>query len=872
MRPRIIFAYLIVSLAAAVNSSAQTLTTLVSFDGTNGAAPAAPLIQGSDGNLYGTTQYGGTINACNGGFNPCGTVFKITTSGMLTTYSLNYNDGAYPVSPVVQGSDGNLYGTNQGTEGVFPEIFRMTSSGTFTALYSVHSAAGLVQGSDGNFYGTTQPFYNNGTVFKITPSGAFTTLYTFSGTGGANPSAALILGTDGNFYGTTDAGGANNDGTVFKITPSGSLTTLHSFNGSDGYNVAAGLVQGTDGNFYGTTVGGGKYVYDGTVFRITPSGTLTTLYSFCVNGYPCTDGANPVAGLVQAKDGNFYGTTSGGGAYGHGTIFVITPSGSLTALYSFCPQSGCADGASPVAGLIQASDGKFYGTTQQGGANSLGTVFRFTPPPIYTLSVYKIGNGTVTGSDSYINCGNVCSYNYVSGAQVTLTATPSSGWVFGNWSGCDQVNNNVCTVTMNNNRTVTPTFTPTYQLTVSKTGNGTVTSGDGYINCGGTCSHTYTSGAVVTLTASPDPNWVFTSWSGCDQVNNNVCTVTVNNNRTATATFTPTYQLTVTETGSGTVTSSDGYISCGSTCSHTYVSGTVVTLTASPAQGWGFASWSGCDQSKSNVCLLVMKADRTATATFKVLYALSASKTGNGTVASGDGHIYCGSACSYSYLDGTQVGLTAIPAPGYTLSGWTGCNNGNGNYCAVTMTSAKNVTASFTLANVTFASLPFKPNSVKGGQLSVAKLTLSAAAPPGGVAVGLSSDHPSVAHPPSFVLIPGGKTSLIFAVYTFPVKTNTLVMITATAGSSHISGTFTVGTSYPLQPTVSGGSNVSSQSASGLGAGSQVSSTTGTSVTSSQSGAASADVPTPKHAPKDADRPDTSTNSRSNHLPEDSPE
>jgi uncharacterized repeat protein (TIGR03803 family) len=272
--------------AAVIASPAQTLTTLVAFDGTNGASPAAPLIQASDGDLYGTAEYGGPVNGCEGGFSGCGTVFKITTSGTLTTlHTFVYSDGAWPVSPVVQGSDGN-------------------------------------------FYGVTPRGYTDGTVFKITPSGASTTLHTFAGTDGDNPQAALIQATDGNFYGTTVSGGTSNYcgggcGTVFKMTPSGSLTTLHSFSGPDGRNVAEGLVQGSDGNFYGITVQGGANDV-GEVYRITPSGTLTVLYSFCPQ-YGCADGQYPKATLIQAADGNFYGTTFQGGAHGQGTVFAITP-------------------------------------------------------------------------------------------------------------------------------------------------------------------------------------------------------------------------------------------------------------------------------------------------------------------------------------------------------------------------------------------------------------------------------------------------------------------------------------------------------------------------------------------------------------------
>ncbi len=176
-------------------------------------------------------------------------------------------------------------------------------------------------------------------------------------------------------------------------------------------------------------------------------------------------------------------------------------------------------------------------------------------------------------------------------------------------------------------------------------------------------------------------------------------------------------------------------------------------------------------------------------------------KSGAGIVASVDGHIYCGSTCYYLYSKETVVSLSAVPAPGYTFAGWTGCDNANGIYCSETMTSPKNVTASFTAANVTLTSLTFKPTYVKGGRLSAGTLTLKRQAPPGGVTVALGSDHPGVAHPPSFVFVPGGQSSLGFAVNTLPVKSSTTVTITATAGSSQVSGTLTVGTTS-LPPSV----------------------------------------------------------------------
>ena len=235
---------------------------------------------------------------------------------------------------------------------------------TFTSLLSFNQTDGanpygtLIEGPDGNFYGTTQfgGSYGQGAVFKVTPAGAFTTLYSFcaqSGcTDGDQPFAGLVLASNGNFYGTTL-------GTAFTITPSGDLTTIYHFcslaDCADGNAAYAALIQGADGNFYGTTAYGGAKGSCGTVFKLTPGGVLTTLQKFRL-----IDGCNPFFPLVQAPDGNFYGGTSSGGSHNYGTIFRLTPAGLFTLLYSF-------DGTHGIhpSQLLPASNGKLYGTTQR---------------------------------------------------------------------------------------------------------------------------------------------------------------------------------------------------------------------------------------------------------------------------------------------------------------------------------------------------------------------------------------------------------------------------------------------------------------------------------------------------------------------------
>jgi uncharacterized repeat protein (TIGR01451 family) len=244
--------------------------------------------------------------------------------------------------------------------------------------------AGLIQATDGNFYGTTElggvpcvPGWcaggSGGTVFKMDAAGTLTTLHSFTGPDGWSPRAGLIQATDGNFYGTTDSGGAGNRGTVFKMSAAGILTTLHSFTGSEGSAPEAGLIQARDGNFYGTT--------QGTVFKMDAAGTLTTLHTFIQS-----EGVNLEAALIQATDGNFYGTTSNFGASGgfNGTVFKIDAAGTLTTLHFFAG----SDGAKPAAGLIQATDGNFYGTTSTGSNPALdGVVFRLIgPAPPHQLS------------------------------------------------------------------------------------------------------------------------------------------------------------------------------------------------------------------------------------------------------------------------------------------------------------------------------------------------------------------------------------------------------------------------------------------------------------------------------------------------------
>ncbi|HXY09843.1 MAG TPA: choice-of-anchor tandem repeat GloVer-containing protein [Terriglobales bacterium] len=352
------------------SASAPCFKTLINFDATKGFHPSISLVQGTDGSFYGTTEGGPGIP---GG----GTVFNITPEGKLTTlHRLHVTVGTE--ATLVLATDGNFYGTTAagGSSNACGSgcgtIFKITPQGKLTTLLSfdlTHGASpnALVQGTDGNFYGSTRLGGSSGwgTIFKITPQAKLTTLLSFDLTHGASPNA-LVQGTDGSFYGSTRLGGSGKAcsvggcGTIFKITPEGTLTTLHNFDDIDGAapNV---LVQGTDGNFYGTTEGGPLITYHGTVFKITPEGRLTTLHKF-----DRLDGSDPRATLVLATDGNFYGTTFTAGVPGlYGTIFKITPRGKLTTLHSF----DGADGSAIEGELVQGTNGTLYGTTIEGGTS-----------------------------------------------------------------------------------------------------------------------------------------------------------------------------------------------------------------------------------------------------------------------------------------------------------------------------------------------------------------------------------------------------------------------------------------------------------------------------------------------------------------------
>jgi uncharacterized repeat protein (TIGR03803 family) len=385
-------------------------------DPLDGANPLASLIEGPDGNYYGTTQSGGSTGN--------GTVFSVDSDGNLTTlYSfLGGDDGSGPQAPLIY-DGGVFYGAAaSGGGGGNGTLFEIPLNGSFAILRTFpgtddggNPSAEFMQGADGSFYGTTEDggATGNGTIFKYDPRGVFSVLVEFDGLSGASPECQLVQAADGSLLGTTSSGGDNGIGTIFSVTTNGDYALLYSFgtlvdafgDPLDGSTPWAGLTLGPDGKYYGTASGGGAFDVqsggDGSIFRISTGGVFETVASFNQ-----ANGSDPLAGLILASDGNFYGTASAGGASDNGTVFQLTPDGVLTRLHSF---TGGADGASPQARLTEVTNGVLYGTTSSGGDSQNGTVFKITTSGQVTPVASFTGangsgseSGLILGPDGYL--------------------------------------------------------------------------------------------------------------------------------------------------------------------------------------------------------------------------------------------------------------------------------------------------------------------------------------------------------------------------------------------------------------------------------------------------------------------------------------
>jgi uncharacterized repeat protein (TIGR03803 family) len=380
---------LVIGLITVRRSPAQTFSVIHSFTGgADGANPLAGFMIDGLGNLYGTATQGGKFGA--------GVVLKINRRGhVIALYSFHGgSDGAYPSASLVRDASGSLYGTTAagGAYGA-GVVFKVPGKGLETVLYSfkggadgANPAARLAKDLAGNLYGTTTAggTYNGGTVFKLSPAGQETVLYSFGhGADGAIPIAGVTIDGTGKLYGTTSVGGAYGNGTVFQLTPSNPTWTeniLHHFGmGNDGGILYSGLVLDGAGNLYGAATDGGNGGENGggTIFELTPSGggwTFTVLY-----GLPGWGISGSFRDLLLDASGNIYATTHCDGNDVAGTVYKLTRSGGIwtyTLLYTF---TGGSDGLYSFSNLVADKQGNLYGTTNVGGTNGYGVVFKVKP-------------------------------------------------------------------------------------------------------------------------------------------------------------------------------------------------------------------------------------------------------------------------------------------------------------------------------------------------------------------------------------------------------------------------------------------------------------------------------------------------------------
>jgi uncharacterized repeat protein (TIGR03803 family) len=367
-------------------AQAQEFSTVYSFTGgADGGHPFRGLVLDEQGNFYGVTVAGGSSahGHIGRGF---GVIFELTP-GASETVLYNFlgkktGDGAYPEVALFRDANGNLFGTtvkggnsNKGT------VFELTTGGKESVLHSFGEKpdgrfpSNVIQDASGNLIGATGVggAYGKGMVFAVGSDGTETLLHTFTKMEGGDAGGGLTMDAQGNLYGTTMGGGPNKYGTVFMLAPNGTLTVLYSFLAKpDGHSPIGSMVRDAQGNLYGATLDGGAYGF-GTVFQVTPSGVETVLHSFSGSG----DGYFPFDGLVRDAQGNLYGTTSGSGCTGdscYGSVFKVTPSGVETILHTF----NGVDGFNPF-GLVLDSAGNLFGTTYGGGTFGYGTVFKVTP-------------------------------------------------------------------------------------------------------------------------------------------------------------------------------------------------------------------------------------------------------------------------------------------------------------------------------------------------------------------------------------------------------------------------------------------------------------------------------------------------------------
>jgi uncharacterized repeat protein (TIGR03803 family) len=691
-------------MASASLLGAQTIQTLCSFNGADGAYPGAGLTQGNDGNFYGTTAGGGGIT--NSAYpNGMGTVFRVTTNGALTTLAVfDFTNGAWPEAALTLGTDGNFYGTTQ----------------------------------DGGATG-----YGN--VFKVTTSGMLTTLVSFNYTNGAQPNAGLTLGNDGSFYGTTAGGGItsvgyNGWGTVFQVTTNGTLTTLAFFDFTNGAWPEAALRLGTDGNFYGTTGDGGitNSTYPdgmGTVFRVTTNGVLTTVASF-----DFTNGACPYDALTLGNDDNFYGTTHDGGSSNCGTVFRLlippvsaylqnqtaligssvtlnaTVYGSPPFVYQWffngLPIAIATNGSLTISNFNLLEAGAYSVTvSNQDGCGTAVSVVRLTNSPVVLVDGVDVGGGTVSLVASAPQISMSSSFGSSTPIYYTLDgSTPS--FLSVPYSGPFQLTGSATIralaydpdyLSSAEAAPITVVIVPTYEIKSSTPGEGSISVSPTPYS-GGDC---FISNTVVTIAATPSNGWSFLGWLGDVGGTNPVATLTMTRDMAAQAIFGT--AITSNALGDGQIWF-EGQVTV---CPY----GTTLAVAAVPQTGSYLMKWAGSLSGSNNPNVLVVtNPNPIITALFGSLstvqyqYALTVLPQGAGSVTV--------SPYTNTYSSGDVVTVTAIPNSEQTFTRWSGDASGSQNPLTLTMTQSMVITANFT-SRATLSTIPPYPMVEQGFRFSL---------------------------------------------------------------------------------------------------------------------------------------------------------
>ena len=644
------------------------------------------------------STFAGWSGACSGTATTCNVTMNSAESVTAT-----FNLVTYPLTVTDAGTGSGTVTSNTGgidcITGSTANCSANYNSGTTVTLTATAASGSTFTGWSGACAGT-------GTC-SLTMSAAESVTATFTPT--TNPTLTVVL--NGTAYGTVTGGTANQINCHDTTGVTQGTCTLTIVSGSA---ITLGETPFTGSVFGGWSGGGCSGTASTCSFTLTANTTVTATFNNGSGTYPFTvvptapsGGFGTGTGTVTSSPSGINCTVSNGVVTG-GTCTFSFASGALVTLTE-----------NPAAGSVFT---EWSGSAECGTATTC-TIVSFEAQTVdvtftavnYTLTVTEAGtgSGTVTSSPAGINCPTTCSASYASGTQVTLSAVAGPNSAFAGWFGEGCTGTGTCTVTMNAAEQVQATFNPTSVLTVTEagTGFGTVSSNPAGILCPSTCSAPFTTGSQVTLTVTANSGSTFAGWSGAGCSGVGVCTVTMSAAESVTATFntSTTFALTVTETGtgSGTVTSNPSGISCPSTCSANYASGTVVTLTETPASGSTFAGWSGACTG-TGTCTVTMNAAENVTAMFNTTASptltIVLNGTGTGSVTFTSSSTYTCSdttgvvtgTCSASFASGTVVNVSEVPGTGSTFGGWSGGGcSGTGSTCNVTLTTNTTVTATF---------------------------------------------------------------------------------------------------------------------------------------------------------------------------------